>query len=467
MTDLHPMLEADRGQPAVTITLLDKESFDAWRAGLSTRQRATVEAQQFKAEGYAHAIVPDTNGDGWSVAAVVANTSELSSWCMAKLPRVLPPGRYRLAEGASPGPAMFGWLTAQHRFERYRKPKDGGADGPRILVTPDVARIDETVREAAAVIAVRDLVDTPANDCGPEQIEAIARDLAAKHGADCTVMRGEALEREAPMIAAVGRAAPSGRAPRLIELMWGREDHPRVALVGKGVTFDTGGLDIKPSAAMALMKKDMGGAAHALSLAGLAMEARLPVRLHLLLPVAENAIAGGAMRPGDVLTSAKGTRVEVDNTDAEGRLILADALHRASEAGAELMIDFATLTGAARVALGPDLPALFANDDTLADALLAGGKANDDPLWRMPLWDGYRDTLKGQVADLTNAPAGAFAGAVTAALFLQHFVGEGIAWAHLDTYAWNPNDRPGRPKGGAAGGLRAAWAMLRDRYHSR
>ena len=458
------MLEADRGQDAVAILITDKAGFDTWRTTLTPRQRASVEAQGLKAEGYAHAIVPDDTGERWSVVAVVTNAAKLSSWCLSKLPRALPPGRYRLTAGASPGAAMFGWLTAQHRFNRYRKPKAGEAERPRILVTPDVARIEEVQREAAAVLMVRDLVDTPASDCGPEEIEAAARSLGLAYRAQVDVLRGEALEREAPMIAAVGRAAARERAPRLVELNWGKDTHPRVALVGKGVTFDTGGLDLKPAAAMGLMKKDMGGAAHALALARLVMEARLPVRLHLLLPLAENAVGGAAMRPGDVLTSAKGTTVEVDNTDAEGRLILADAITRACAGRPELLIDFATLTGAARVALGPDLPPLFANDDTLAEALLAAGSERDDPLWRMPLWEGYRDMLKAQVADITNSPSGAFAGAVTAALFLQHFVEEGVAWAHVDTFAWNPNDRPGRPKGGAALGLRAAWGMLSARY---
>jgi leucyl aminopeptidase len=266
------------------------------------------------------------------------------------------------------------------------------------------------------------------------------------------------------MIHAVGQAAAKGREPRLVELEWGRPEHPRVAIVGKGVVFDSGGLDIKPAAGMRLMKKDMGGAAHAIALARLVMTAGLKVRLHLLVPAVENAIAGNAFRPGDVLQSRKGLTVENTNTDAEGRLILGDALAKAGESEPELILDFATLTGAARVALGPDLPATFANDDALAEALLQAGQAVHDPLWRMPLWDGYDEMLKSDIADLVNAPDGGFAGAVTAALFLRRFVPKDALWAHFDTFAWRPTPKPGRPKGGDACGLRAAWAMLKGRY---
>jgi leucyl aminopeptidase len=279
-----------------------------------------------------------------------------------------------------------------------------------------------------------------------------------------TVTKSEALVKGYPMIHAVGQAAAKGREPRLIELEWGNPAHPRIAIIGKGVCFDSGGLDIKPSSGMRLMKKDMGGAAHALALAGLVMAARLPVRLHLLIPAVENSIAGNAFRPGDVLRTRKGLTVENTNTDAEGRLVLGDAITRAAEETPTLILDFATLTGAARVALGPDLPATFANDDALAEALLAAGTAVYDPLWRMPLWDGYDDMLSSDIADMVNAPDGGFAGAVTAALFLRRFVPEGTPWAHFDTFAWRPSAKPGRPKGGEALGLRAAWAMLKARY---
>jgi leucyl aminopeptidase len=461
MTDFSSMLHPDKGQPAHTIHIVDKAGFDAWLNAQPERARTAVAAQRLKPEGYAHAILPGDAADEWSVVTVVANVASLSSWCLAKLATTLPPGTYRLAEG-EPGPAMVGWLTAQHSFTRYKQKPD--ADAPRVLLSGEPGRMAAAVAEATAVCMVRDLVNTPASDMGPAELEAAAAALAKAHKATLTVTRGDALEQGYPMIAAVGRAASREREPRLIELVWGHADHPRIAIIGKGVTFDSGGLDIKPASGMALMKKDMGGAAHALALARLVMEDALPVRLHLLIPAVENSISGSAMRPGDILTSRKGLSVEVDNTDAEGRLILADALTRAAEERPELMLDFATLTGAARVALGPDLPALFANDDALADALLAHGRERDDPLWRLPLWDGYDEMLKGDSADITNSPAGGFAGSITAALFLRRFVAADLPWAHLDTFAWRPAAKPGRAKGGAALGLRAAWGMLRERY---
>jgi leucyl aminopeptidase len=333
-----------------------------------------------------------------------------------------------------------------------------------VLLTSEPARIDETLRLAEAVNLVRDLVNVPAGDLGPAELEAAVREAAAEYGAETTVTAGAALDEGYPMIAAVGRAATAERAPRLIEVEWGDRRHPRIAIVGKGVCFDSGGLDIKPSAGMRLMKKDMGGAAHALALARLVMQNRLPVRLHLLVPAVENAVSGAAYRPGDVLRSRKGLTVEIGNTDAEGRLILGDALAKAAEGKPELILDFATLTGAARVALGPDLPALFASDDALAEALLAGGAEAADPVWRMPLWGPYEEMLASDIADIGNASDGAMAGAVTAALFLAKFVPEGIPWAHFDTYAWRGSPKPGRPKGGDAFGLRAAWAALASRY---
>ena len=311
---------------------------------------------------------------------------------------------------------------------------------------------------------VRDLVNTPAEDMGPAELEREAELLARAHRAQLRVTRGEALEQEFPMVHMVGRAAARSHAPRMIELEWGDASHPRLAIVGKGVCFDSGGLDIKPSSAMLLMKKDMGGAAHALALAGLVMQAGLKVRLPLLVPAVENAVAGNAFRPGDVLKSRAGLSVEIGNTDAEGRLILADALARAGEEKPSLILDFATLTGAARVALGPDLPALMAREDATAEALLAGGLATDDPVWRLPLPDAYREWLKSDIADLNNSPANGYAGASVAGLFLDRFVPEGVDWAHFDTFAWRPSPKPGRPKGGEALGLRAAFAMLQARF---
>jgi leucyl aminopeptidase len=356
---------------------------------------------------------------------------------------------------------MLGWCLAQHRFTRYRK---GEPQGARVLLTGEPARIEEVVQLAGATALVRDLVDTGASDLGPAELEAIIEGMGKAQGATVTVTRGDALAEGYPMIYAVGQAASKDRAPRLIELEWGDPTHPRVALVGKGVCFDSGGLDIKPSSGMRLMKKDMGGAAHMIALAGLVMATKLKVRLHLLVPAVENAIAGNAFRPGDVLRTRAGITVENTNTDAEGRLILGDALTKAGEGSPELILDYATLTGAARVALGPDLPPLFTDDEALASDFLAAAEAAHDPMWRLPLWGGYEDMLKSDIADMVNAPDGGFAGAVTAALFLRRFVPAGTAWAHVDTFAWRPAAKPGRPKGGAALGLASAWGVLKKRY---
>jgi len=461
MSDLSSLIQPDKGQPARTIHLVDANGYDDWLKAQPPRHRTAIDAQKLKPTGFASAILPGDKPEDWSVVGIVADAEQLSPWCLARLAETLPEGSYRLAAG-DPGAAMLGWLTAQYRFELYRK--DDKATGPRILLTADVARIEESVRQAAATALVRDMVNTAAADMGPAELQHAVEALAKTHGATTVVTKGHDLETGYPMVHAVGKAADKAHAPRLIELEWGNPAHPRIAIVGKGVCFDSGGLDIKPSAGMRLMKKDMGGAAHAIALSRLVMEHRLPVRLHLLVPAVENAIAGNAFRPGDVLRSRKGLSVEVTNTDAEGRLILGDALAKAAEGEPELIVDFATLTGAARVALGPDLPALFANDDSLAEALLAAGTAEEDPLWRLPLWPGYADMLKSDIADLNNSPDGGFAGSVTAAMFLEKFVPKTIAWAHFDTFAWRPAARPGRPKGGEALGLRATWSMLKGRY---
>jgi len=461
MTDPADLVRPDAGQSARAIHLVDAKDHDAWLAAQPGRHRAALAAQGFRPRAHAHAILPGETPEDWSVAAGVADTAALGPWCLARLAETLPAGDYRLAQG-DPGAAIFGWMSAHYRFDRYKA--SGEEKGPRVLLTVQPAAIEGAAAQARATALVRDMVNVPTADMGPEQIEAEAQRVAGRHGATMTVTRGDALETGYPMIHAVGRAADRASAPRLIELVWGREDHPRVALVGKGVVFDSGGLDIKPAAGMRLMKKDMGGAAHALALADLVMGAGLPVRLHLLLPTVENAIGGNAFRPGDVLRSRKGLSVEIGNTDAEGRLILGDALARAGEEAPVLIVDFATLTGAARVALGPDLPAMFANDESLAADLSACGTAIDDPVWRMPLWAPYNDLFKSDIADLSNSGESAFAGAITAALFLQRFVPEDTPWAHFDTFAWRPTARPGRPKGGEAYGLRAAFAMLQKRY---
>ena len=459
MADKQTLIQPDQGQEAISIHLVNRDGYSDWRKKLSTSQRAALEGQKFDGSGYQVGIVPD--GDGWFAVGGVADPKELSSWCMAKLAENLPEGTYRRAEG-EPGPALHGWQTAQHIFDRYKKPER--PTGPRVLLTKDVKAIDSAVSEAQAVCLVRDLVNTPAEDMGPAALEEQCEKLAKQHSAKLSVTKGDALEQEYPMVHAVGRAAARHHAPRIMHLTWGKESDPVLAIVGKGVCFDSGGLDVKSSTGMLLMKKDMGGAAHAIALAGLVMNAGLPVRLHLLVPAVENAISSKSFRPGDVLKSRKGLTVEIGNTDAEGRLILGDALQRASEEKPDLIIDFATLTGAARVALGPEYPALMTRRDATAEALIAAGKAHDDEPWRLPLPDAYREWLVSEIADTNNAHGNAFAGASVAGLFLDKFVGEGIDWAHFDTFAWRPQAKPGRPKGGDAYGLRAAWHMLQARF---
>ena len=463
MADTTALIQPDRGQDAISIRLTNKADFPDFAKSLSAGQRAALAAQKFDGSGYQVGIVPGgaTDPDGWFAVGGVADPATLSSWCLAKLAEVLPEGTYRLASG-DPGPALHGWQTAQYAFTRYRTPEN--STGPRVLLTGEVSRIDGAVAEAQAVCLVRDLVNTGPEQMGPAALEAEVEALAKRHGGTVKITRGDTLEQDYPMIHAVGRAAARHHEPRLIHLTWGKESDPVLAIVGKGVCFDSGGLDIKSAAGMLLMKKDMGGAAHAIALAGLVMGGALPVRLHLLVPAVENAISGNAFRPGDVLNSRKGLTVEIGNTDAEGRLILGDALTRASEETPDLILDFATLTGAARVALGPDYPALMTRRDATADALIAAGKAHDDEPWRLPLPEAYFEWLKSDIADINNAHGNAFAGASVAGLFLDKFVGEGLDWAHFDTFAWRPVAKPGRPKGGDAYGLRAAWHMLKTRY---
>jgi leucyl aminopeptidase len=459
MTEKTPLIQPDRGQDATVIHLVDSDGFDDWAKSLSGSQRAALTAQKFTGKSGQKAIV--SNGESWFAACGVTDTEKLTSWSLASLAGSLPEGTYRLAKGDA-GLALHGWQTAQYRFARYKAAKD--AAGPRILLTKQVKAIEPAIAEAAAEMLVRDLVNTPAEDMGPAALEAECEKLAQTYSAKLKVTKGDALENGYPMVHAVGRAAERKHAPRLLHLEWGSDKDPALAIVGKGVCFDSGGLDIKPAAGMRLMKKDMGGAAHAIALAGLIMGAGLKVKLHLYVPAVENAIAGNAFRPGDILSSRKGLTVEIGNTDAEGRLILGDALTRASEDNPDLIIDFATLTGAARVALGPDLPALMARHDETADALIAAGKAVGDEPWRLPLPDAYREYLNSDVADLGNISGNPYAGASVAGLFLDRFVAEGIDWAHFDTFAWRPSPKPGRPKGGAALGLRAAWHMLQARF---
>ena len=379
---------------------------------------------------------------------------------MAKLADSLPEGTYRLTD-VDAGDAMVGWMLGHYRYQEYLS--DPKITGVRVLLVKEPGRIAGAALQAAATALVRDLVNRPAADMGPNALEAEARRIGKTYKADITVTSGDTLESGYPLIHAVGKAAMREHAPRLIELNWGDDRHPRIAIVGKGITFDSGGLDIKPASGMRIMKKDMGGAAHALALAEMVMAAHLPVRLHMLIAAAENSISGNAFRPGDVIKSRKGITVEIDNTDAEGRLVLADALTKAIEDKPEFIVDFATLTGAARTALGPDLPAMFSNQDDVADNLLSASKAVHDPLWRMPLWAPYSEMLDSDIADTANS-GGSFAGAVTAALFMQKFIPDDTPWVHLDTFAWRPTSKPGRPKGGEALGLRAVFRYLTDTY---
>ena len=464
MTDFSALLVPDRGQKARPIHLVDKGSFGAWLKTRPAEDRALLEAMRFDGKKpHEYALLP--RGNDFEVVGSVKSADKLSPWCLAKLAESLPEGTYKLSSG-DPGKAALGWLLGQHRFDAYRK-KDNAERGPRILLTGEAAQVEGQVRLAEATALVRDLVNTPAGDLGPAEIEQAVRDAATELGAQVRVTSGEDLASGYPLIAAVGGAASEARAPRLIELEWGKADAPRVAIVGKGVCFDSGGLDLKSASGMRLMKKDMGGSAHALALARLIIQEKLPVRLHLLIPAVENAVSGGAYRPGDIIKSRSGTFVEIDNTDAEGRLVLADAFTRAAEGKPGLMIDFATLTGAARIALGPDLPALFANDDELAAEVEAASRDVDDPMWRMPLWEPYGDMLKSDIADIANAGGAPMAGCITAAMFLKRFVADEIAWAHLDTYAWRDAASPGRPKGGEALGLRAIFELLQRRSRSR
>ena len=462
MTDFASLFTPDRGQKARPIHIVDKDSFASWLKRRPAEDRHLLEAQRFDGkQPSTFAVLP--RGTEFEVVGAVKNGAALSTWCLAALAEKLPGGTYKLAHGEA-GQAVLGWLLAQHSFDTYRSKKEDFEAGGRILVTSEPARIESSVALAEATALVRDLVNTPAADLGPAELEQAVSDLAKRSAAQVRVTSGKELGASFPLIAAVGGAATPERSPRLVELEWGKPDDPRVAIVGKGVCFDSGGLDLKTAAGMRIMKKDMGGAAHALALAQLIIETRLPIRLHLVIPAVENAVSGASYRPGDIVKSRKGLFVEIDNTDAEGRLILADALARASEAKPELIVDFATLTGAARVALGPDLPATFVNRDDLFAELDTAGRCSEDPIWRMPLWDPYDEQLKSDVADLSNTSGNSMAGAVYAALFLRRFVPEEIPWAHLDTWAWRDTAKPGRPKGGEALGLRAVFMMLQKRY---
>jgi leucyl aminopeptidase len=433
---------------------------DAQRAisRLDARSRAWLAANDFKATAGNHIVVPDDNGALASVVVCIEDRHD--PYGLAALPFAVPRAAYRLDTSlgdCDDYSAALAWGLGAYEFARYKR-----ARTPSSLALPPSAAVARARKTLLAISLTRDLVNTPAEDMGPDQLEAEARKLAHEFRARSNVVAGDALlEHNFPAIHAVGRA--SHRAPRLIVLEWGDASHPLVALVGKGVCFDTGGLDIKTADGMRQMKKDMGGAAHALGVARLVMDLNLPVRLLVLLPAVENAIAGNAYRPGDIVATRKGLHIEIGNTDAEGRVILSDALTYASESKPALIIDFATLTGAARVALGPELPATFSNDDNWFAKLDAASKATRDPLWRMPLWQPYNTMIKSQIGDIVNT-GGPQAGPITAALFLEHFVPRTQAWFHIDLFAWTPKAKPGRPEGGEAQTLRAVVAMLEAAY---
>ena len=451
--------ERSQGQRATALRPLRKAGLEGWLKGATPAQRDWVEASGFEAEAGQVCAVPAVEGgiEAWLFGM------QAEGWLaqLAAIADKLPAGAYRLEcdwDREQRLLASLGWGLQNYRFERYKAAK---GERPRLVLDEDV---DSDVRRLLkAQSLVRDLVNTPTENMGPQELADAARAVADEFGAGFSVIEGEdLLTRDFPAVHAVGRA--STRPPRLVELTWGDEDAPLLALVGKGVCFDTGGLDLKPAAGMALMKKDMGGAAHVLALARLVMEQGLPVRLLVLIPAVENAVSGNAYRPGDVIPTRKGLSVEIGNTDAEGRVILSDALTYASEQKPDLVIDFATLTGAARVALGPDLPPLFSNRGEVAQGILEAGRESEDPLWELPLHQPYNKMIESPIADINNASPNPFGGCITAALFLEHFVDKEDAWVHIDTFAWNQANRPGRPQGGEALGLRAVFRYLQQRY---
>jgi leucyl aminopeptidase len=442
-------------ETALPLHVVAADGLEALSRRLTPGAAAFLSASGFGAKAQEVALLPDEGGLAGAVLGLGDGSKSVDPWCFGALPDKLPANSvWRFAEpGEWAAQAVLGWCLGAYRFTRFKPAK---RDAARLVPPPGTERAADT---AAAAWRARDLINTPANLLGPAELaDAVGEVAAAHHGARFSLIEGEALAEGFPALAAVGRGSP--RAPRVAVLEWGEPGHPLVALCGKGVCFDTGGLDLKPSAAMLRMKKDMGGAAVALGVAEAVMRARLPVRLLLVVGAVENAVSGDAFRPMDVLRTRAGLTVEVGNTDAEGRLVLADLLAFAAERKPELLLDFATLTGAARVALGPDLPALFTPDDSLAESLLAAGRAAADPLWRLPLHEGYTGWLDSAVADLNNVGAKPMAGAIVGALFLQRFVPAATKWAHLDLYAWNDSSRPGRPEGGETQGMRAVAAAV-------
>jgi leucyl aminopeptidase len=451
-----------RSKAALAIWFVNRASFAKVVGKLDKRTRAFVMAADFEPRPGRHLILPAAGGMGGVLFGLEGEKDDKNAFLPGLLPGLLPAGTYRFANAPHDARlAALAFALGSYRFSRYRKAKEKAVR----LVLPDGVDGEELSRIAEGMTLARDLINTPANDMGPAELEAAARALAKRHGAKVRSIVGDDLKKQNfPLIHAVGRAAEDARAPRLIELRWGRLSDPKVTLVGKGVCFDTGGLDLKPENAMLLMKKDMGGAATVLALAHMIMDARLKVSLRVLIPAVENSVAGNAFRPLDVYPSRKGLNVEIGNTDAEGRLVLADALALADENKPDLLIDMGTLTGAARVALGPELPPFYTDDEALAAEVARCASAENDPLWRLPLWQRYDQNLDSKVADVNNVATGGMAGSIVCALFLKRFVSAAKSWLHFDIYAWTPAAKPGRPEGGECQAARALYALLVQRY---
>lgn len=443
----------------IPLYAVSSANYEQWLTNLPGVQQKWLKASGFHAKPGELCSMPDSSGELHGYAFGMAEQGWL--YQLAPLPAKLSAGEYRLVSDWSPEQRLqagLGWGLACYQFSLYVKPPK---EMPVLALGEDIAT--DVKRLFAAQSLVRDLINTPTEDLGPAQLADAMQAEADEFNADMSTVLGiDLLTRNFPAIHAVGRA--SDREPRLLKMGWGDESHPLLALCGKGVCFDTGGLNLKPGGGMALMKKDMGGAAHVLALARLIMQANLPVRLLVLIPAVENSVSGNAYRPGDVISTRKGLSIEIGNTDAEGRIVLADALAYACEYEPDLVIDYATLTGAARVAMGTDLPPIFSNDITIAQEITASGEVEEDPLWVLPLYQPYKELISSQIADLNNMGKTPLGGCITAALFLEHFVTEETDWVHIDTFGWNQTNRPGRPLGGEALGLRAVFHYLKNRY---
>ncbi|MDH3662259.1 MAG: leucyl aminopeptidase family protein [Alphaproteobacteria bacterium] len=454
------LIDSESDGPCLPIYTVQADDYPTWLEAQPDVAKAWLESIGFEAKAGRSALMP--GDDGQLAGAVLISRDPPSLWDFSRLHKALPATSWRLPtniDDAGRQQAVLGWALAGYRFDRYKKSE---AETCRLFLGDDPASAEARIL-AQAIYLGRDLINTPANDMGPEELEVAARDVADRYGAEVRTIEGDALlDENFPAVHTVGRA--STRAPRVIDLTWGDASAPKLTLVGKGVCFDTGGLDLKSAAGMSLMKKDMGGAATMLATAQAVMALDLPVRLRLLIGAVENSVSGNAFRPGDVIQTRKGLSVEIGNTDAEGRLVLADLLALGDDEQPDLMIDCATLTGAARVALGADLPALFTPDDQLATDMLDAGLKAEDPLWRLPLHQPYREIIDSPIADINNAGVGGMAGTITAALFLKDFVTETSAWAHLDIYGWTPIAKPGRPKGGEATALRALVGLIKGRF---